>query len=397
MLSLKEIKQKTPEEIFSVVSAFQKTIGEKEAHYQKTFMEHEAQLANQASLIEQLKEYIVLMKHAKFAARSEKYIDNDPQGRLFNEADVPDNSEAIETAEAEIVVASHSRKKSGRKPLPADLPRQQVFYDLPDSEKTCACGNELVYIGDECTEQLDIIPAKITVIEHRQKKYACKTQTCEETIRTAKKPKQPIPKSIAAPGLLAHVLSSKFQFHLPLYRQEHILHHIGVDIPRITLSLWVIKSSELLQPLVNLLQDEILGSDVAYSDESTLQVLKEENKTAQSKSYMWAYGGGPPERFSYVYQYHPSRAHQIAMEFFGDYKGYLHCDGYAAYDNLTTVNNKTIQVGCWYHVRRKFMDAAKVSKQSGISHWFLKQIQRLAKIEALMKEEGFSAKQTRDY
>ena len=171
-------------------------------------------------------------------------------------------------------------------------------------------------IGDETTEQLDIVPAKIYVLQHVCKKYACKQ--CESGIKTAKKPTQPIPKSIAAPGLLAHVLTSKFQFHLPLYRQEKMLETYGVGIARNTLSLWVIKCGRLLQPLVNLLQDEILNYDIAYADESTLQVLKEDNKTAQSKSYMWAFGGGPPERFSYLYQYHPSRTHQIAIDFFSD-------------------------------------------------------------------------------
>jgi len=370
MLSLEEIKQKTPEEIFV------------------TFQENE-------KILEQLKEYILLLKHAQFASRSEKYIDNDPQGRLFDEASVPSNPEEIEAAEAEIAVPAHTRKKRGRKPLPADFPREQIIYDLHESEKSCACGCRLSHIGDECTEQLDIIPAKITVLQHIQMKYACKT--CEGTIKTAKKTKQPIPKSIAAPGLLAHVLTSKFQFHLPLYRQEQMLRNIGADIPRATLSLWVIKCGQLLQLLVNLLEDEILGYDVAFADESTLQVLKEKNKTAQSKSYMWVYGGGPPERLSYVYHYHPSRSHQVAIDFFSDFKGYLHCDGYQAYDNLSKINGKVTQVGCWYHARRKFMDAAKTSKKSGISHWFLKQIQRLAKIEALISDSEFNAEQIYAY
>jgi transposase len=160
-----------------------------------------------------------------------------------------------------------------------------------------------------------------------------------------------------------------------------MLHALGIDIPRATLSHWVIKSSQLLQPLVNLQQDKILSYDVAYADESTVQVLKEANKEAQSKSYMWVFGGGPPEAFSICYQYHPSRAHAIATEFFEGYSGYLHSDGYQAYDSLAKLNTTVTLVGCWYHLRRKFSEAAKVSKKSGLSEWFLKQIQRLSKAE----------------
>ena len=110
---------------------------------------------------------------------------------------------------------THEKNLPGRKPLPADLPREQRIYDLPEKEKTCACGHELTHIKDETSEQLEIIPAKVYVIEHVRKKYACRQ--CEETIKTAPMPAQPIPRSIAAPGLLSHILVSKFQDHLPLH------------------------------------------------------------------------------------------------------------------------------------------------------------------------------------
>ncbi len=344
--------------------------------------------------IDHLYEQIRLLKHGKFGARSEKYCDTDLQGRLFDEAVLPINESEILAAEEAITVPVHTRKK-GRKPLSKALPREQVIYDLPESEKICDCGCPLIHIGDERTEQLDIIPAKIVVIEHLQKKYACRG--CEQTIRTAKKALQPIPKSLAAPGLLAHVLTQKFQFHLPLYRQEQMLQAIGIDIPRATLSLWVIRCAQLLQPLVNLLQDEILTYDVAYADESTVQVLKEPGKTVESTSYLWVFSGGAPERFSVVYQYFPNRAHAIAVDFLGDFKGYLHCDGYQAYDALAEKNRALTQVGCWYHARRKFVEAAKASQKAGIAAWYLKHIQRLAKIEKLITASLVSADQIKTY
>jgi transposase len=111
--------------------------------------------------------------------------------------------------------------------LPADLPR---IYDLTEAEKICSCGSELTYLTDEKSEQLKYVPAKIYVIEHIKKKYVCKQ--CEATIKIAKMPAPPIPRSMAASGLLSYVLVPKFQNGLPLYRQEKILKRIGVDLPR---------------------------------------------------------------------------------------------------------------------------------------------------------------------
>ena len=341
-----------------------------------------------------LEEYIRHLNDCRYGKSSEKYVASDLQGRLFNEAELPTNQAEIEAAEEEITIPVNGRKKSGRKGLPKNLPRERIEYDLTDEEKICDCGCQLVCIGEEITEQLDIVPAQIKVLQHVCKKYACQTG-CKDNIKTAKKPKQPIPKSVAAPGLLAQVLTSKFQYHLPLYRQEQMLKAIGAEISRNTLSLWVIRCSQLLQPLVNLLQDEILSYDVSYADESTLQVLKEDNKTAESKSYMWVFGGGSPGRFSYLYQYHPSRQHQIAIDFFTDYQGYLHCDGYGAYDAVSKLNKQVIQSGCWYHARRKFTDAAKVSKKVGMADWFIKQIQRLAKVEKVITTEKQSPEQAK--
>lgn len=398
MINTDELTNKTPSELIDIIQSLNHSLHQNQEQLQnkdEQLQDKSKQIQNKDALIACLNEAIALMKNEKFAARSEKFIDNNLQGRLFDETDYSEKPEDIEVADQDILIQAHTRKKTGRKPLPKDLPREQVTYDLADHEKVCGCGCELSLIGDERTEQLDIIPAKIKVIEHIQLKYACKS--CQETIKTGKKDKQPIAKSIATSGLLAYVLTQKFQFHLPLYRQEQMFKAIGVDILRGTLSNWVLKCGELLQPLVNLLEDEILGYGVAYADESTVQVLCEDNKTAQSKSYMWCYGGGPPERFCYVYHYHPSREYKIPKLFFADYVGYLHCDGYQAYDALAKENNEVILVGCWYHARRKFTDAAKVSKKPGVSEWFIKQIAKLAKIEKEIKHTNQSAEQAFQY
>jgi transposase len=219
----------------------------------------------------------------QFANKSEKF--NISQASFFDEAVLPKSEEKLLSQEEEITVASYVRnKKTGRKALPAELPRIPRIYDLTDDEKICGCGCSLTHIKDEKSEQLEYIPEKIYVIEHIRKKYVCKQ--CQETIKLAKQPQAPIPRSIAASGLLSHVLVSKFEDHLPLHRQETILRRIGVDIPRASLSLWVIKCAALMVPLLKLMQDRILTYDVAYADETTTQVLKEPNKGVQAKKYL---------------------------------------------------------------------------------------------------------------
>jgi len=391
MINEADLKNKSKAELIDIISnGFQQT-----AAQQQTISSQQQQIKSKDVLIDCLYERVRLLICKRFCSSTERFVDSNLQGRLFDEAELPDNIEEIETAEKAIAVPEHTRKKRGRKPLPKELHRVEVIHDLSDADKNCSCGSILTHIGSERTEQLDIIPAKVQVLVHVHQKYACKT--CEETIKTAKKPKQPIPNSIATPGLLAYVLSQKYQFHLPLYRQEQMLRSIGVDVPRATLSHWVIKCSELLQPLVSLLEDEVMNYDIAYADETTVQVLREPNKVAQSKSYMWAFGGGPPDRFSYVYHYHPSREHQKAIDFFANYVGYLHCDGYQAYDNLASKDNRIIQVGCWYHVRRKFIEAAKASKKAGLAKHFVGQIKKLSNIEKVITDGRMDANVARDY
>jgi transposase len=225
-----------------------------------------------------------------------------------------------------------------------------------------------------------LLACPVYVVQHVRKKYACKH--CEEAIKTAPMPAQPIPRSIAGPGLLSHVIVSKFQDHLPLFRQEQMLRRIGVDIPRSTLCLWIIRAHELLQPLMALLKKTIQGYDIAYSDETTLQVLKEPNKIVQSTKYMWLFAGGPPEKFSYYYYYHHSRTHDVLLNFFENYHGTIHCDGFPGYDALAGKSKNITLSGCMYHVRRKFVEITKIAPAEGVAHHVVNLIAKLARIES---------------
>ena len=353
------------------------------AYQEKSKEELIALLSSRDQEINSLAEMLRLYRHRQFGNKSEK--SSAEQINIFNEAELPKNVESISAADAEIHIAAHTRKSSGRKALPVGLPREQRVYDLPTEEKTCICGHELTHIKDEKSEQLEIIPAKVYVIEHVRKKYACKN--CEEIIKNSPMPAQPIPRSIAGPGLLSHVIVSKFQDHLPLYRQEQMLRRIGIDIPRSTLCLWIIRSHELLKPMMSIIHRNIHQYDVSYSDETTVQVLKDPNKGVQSKKYMWLFAGGSPNQFAYYYRYHHSRTHDVPLTFFDGYKGYIHCDGFPGYDALANKSPKIILSGCMYHVRRKFVDITKMTKSTeGVAHTVVKLIAKLSQIESEIKD-----------
>jgi transposase len=385
MQIIENYQTKTQEELIKLVLSFneanQQLMLEKEKQ-QEDFNRRLIQLQQQ---IESLTEALKLALHRHYGTKSET-LDN-PQLLLFNEASLPTVEEQadIEESEEDIQVGAHTRhKKRGRKGLPAHYPRIEKIYDLSEAEKVCPCGCTLNCIGEERTEQLEIIPEQPYVIVHVQKKYAC--TDCEGNVKQAEKPMQPIPGSIAGPQLLAKIISDKFNHGLPLYRQEKRLQQHGIDLARKTLSLWVIRISELLLPLEKLMQDGVFNYDIAYSDETRVQVLDEPNRKAETKSWMWLFSGGRPEEFCLLYRYDVSRGHEVPLAFFEDFKGYLHCDGFGAYETLASRNNAIRLSGCLYHARRKFIEADKLSqKKSGIAYNALLLIQKLAKREELLK------------
>jgi transposase len=330
-----------------------------------------------------LTEQLNLALARRYAASSEKLSPD--QISLFDEAEL--DSEVLDTVteassdDEEITVAAHQRKRRGRKPLPEHLPRIDVVHELAEGDRRCDHdGKLLAEIGEVVSEQLDIIPAKIQVTRHIRKKYAC---DCGQCIKTAPLPAQPIPKSMASPGLLAHITVSKYQDALPLYRQETILQRIGVDIPRATLANWMIRVGGLVQPLINLMQDQLLSHDIIQMDETTVQVLKETGKRAQSKSYLWLQRGGPPEQPVVLYHYDPGRGAGVAKRLLAGFKGYLQTDGYDGY-NAAVAENRLIHVGCMAHARRRFSEAVKAqgkNRKCGKAHRGLTLIQKLYRVE----------------
>ena len=345
-------------------------------------------IKTQADTIAQLRHQLDLFRLAQFGKKTEKGVlsdeDSPQQSFQFDEAAASAEDLIVEQPSVETTVDACSKKRTGRKPLPQFLPYIEKIHDLSDDEKLCPCGCTLTYIGDERSEQLDVVPQMTFRIVNIRKQYACKG--CEDTIRLAQLPEQPLPKSMAAPGLLAAVIDSKFNRHLPLYRQENMFEESGVPITRGTLGQWMIKAADLLAPLVKLMEAAIQEYDVAYADETPLQVLVEKDKASTSKSYMWLFIGGPPEARSFVYQYHPTRSQQAAFHFFEDFKGYVHADCYDAYVNLDKLE-RIQHVACMAHARRYFVNIIKTSKKEGLASRVVALIAELYKIEEKLKRD----------
>lgn len=376
---------KENQELKEIIAAKDRQIAEKD----KQISELTQKVTDLTEEVTHLREQVALLRDEKFGSSSEKLIE------LNDDA----NGEEISEEEANqlLNISGYTRKagKKGRKGLPSNLPRQQVIHDLCEEEKNCPhCQTLMKCIGKEISEQLAVIPELMYVLQHVKYKYAC--QCCEQGIKVAPMPPQPIPKSIASPELLSYIVVSKCEDHLPLYRQEKRFLRSGVELSRQTLSSWVIRCGELVLPLCNLMLDEINTYDIAYCDETKVQVLKEPGRAPQTKSMMWVLGGGAPERFCYLFHYSPSRAHTIARGLLEDFKGYLHCDGYGGYDALSNQIEKIILVACWYHVRRRFVKVARVNRKQGLAYQALRMIRQLSDIEKKAKAQNLSPEQIKE-
>ena len=349
----------TAEPLPSTVAALRTLVIQRSAEIQAReaeLRERDAELEARDAEIAQLREYVRLLRYQRFGRKSEQVPAE--QLSIFNEAE-REGAEAASRAPAqdEIQVPAHTRKKGGRRPLPDSLPLIEVLHDLAEEEKVCPRdGSRLVEIGRESSEQLEIIPAKLRRVRHLRPKYAC--PTCKQGVKVAPVPPQPIPKSIASPALLAHVATQKFVDGMPLYRQEVALQRIGVALPRSTLASWMGKVGHLAQPLVKLLQEEILATGFVQADETRFQVLKEPGRKATSLSYLWVLRAGGRDRPAVVYRYAPSRGGEVAEQLLEGVQGYLQSDGYAGYDGVGR-RPGIVHVGCFAHARRKFHEALK--------------------------------------
>ena len=321
----------------------------------------QAELLEARLMVEKLKLQILHYKRARFGASSERLTEMAQLELLVEEleserAAIDPDGTASATEPAEV-----SRKRPARKPLAAHLPRETLVHQPAKIERcACAgCNDALRLLGQDVSEVLDIVPARFKVIRHVRPKYVC--AKCQ-TIIQADAPGRPIARGLAASGLLAHVLVSKYADHLPPYRQSEIYAREGVELERSTLAGMVDGAAALLEPLLGALKQHVLAADKLHGDDTPVPVLapgKGRTKTAR----LWVYvrderpmaGTAPPAVWC---QYSPDRRGEHPQTHLKSFTGILQADGYAGFDALYA-SGRVSEAACWAHARRKYVELHK--------------------------------------
>jgi len=350
-----------------------------------------------------LEEKVNYLTHKLYGKKSEKKReDNTPD--LFNEAEYSVEKEEPKQEE-ETIEVKYTRKKGKNKRKNGwdKLPVKEIIVDIPEEEKTCACGEKMEQIGAETSEKLKVIPMQIEVQKYIRPKYACKccqgveSEGVHPTVKIAPPKPSILPKSIFTPSLLAFILINKFCDALPFYRQEKIFDRIDVSLSRVSMCNATIKSYSRCNILEELLIKELKKSYYIGIDETTVQVLNEPDKPPESKSYMWVFRGGTKNNPIILFHYDPGRSGSVPKKYLEGYHGRIQSDGYAGY-NLIGSQTNIIHYGCWAHARRKFSDAIEASKQKdGLSSEIISLIGQLYKIEDMIKWQEYSTVETMKY
>lgn len=372
------------QERFRVVTEHQQFV----AQHQRAVAQHETALAEydhtiqaQRRTIEQQARQIAQLLRRQYGPKQER-VDPD-QLMLFTSDELQQVIAELSPPE-EQPDSSPSRKRPGhgRRRLPADLPREQKIYELSAEERACpCCGEQRQEIGSETSEQLEVVPAQVKIIEHVRKKYACRR--CQEQVAIAAKPPQPIDKGLPGPGLLAHAVLSKYGDHLPLYRQEDILARHGVVIRRSTLCGWMASAAELARPLWELMRQRVLQSQVIHTDDTLVKMLA----PLQTQSCrFWAYVGDGAHPYS-IYDFTTDRSRDGPAKFLKGFSGYLQADAYGGYDGIYA-GGQVIEVACMAHCRRYWWEARTSDPRR--AHAALSYIGRLYELEEAYREANLS-------
>lgn len=380
---MKTADKRTP----ATVSKLQHQVREQQALIEQLSAQLLAEKTQWAAEKRVLYEQLRLAIEQRFGPSTEKYR-VEQRDLFFNETEsLLDAEDAGESEAADQgAVPATRRARGGRAALPPELPRVEIIHDLPEAQKHCPVdGTPLKLIGQEVSEQLDIIPAKIQVIRHVRLKYAC--GGCQENVQLAALPPQPLPKSNASPALLAYIATAKYQDGLPLYRQEKSFSRLNIELPRNTLARWMLGLGELVSPLLEQLRAHLLKSPLIHMDETTLQVNTEPGRAASSTSYMWVQRGGPPGQQVVLFDYEASRSGQVPLRLLHGFAGALLTDGYEGYAQAVRQYGLT-HAGCWAHARRKFIEAQKLQpkgKRGGRADQAIRLIAQLYGVEKQAK------------
>lgn len=346
--------------------------------------------------IQRLQQQNSSLRRELFGAKSERYLSLppiEPKGTIFNEAELEavkeeqnDQNSTDSNPNKDTNNSKRSQESGGRKPLPANLPREQIIHDLPEEAKVCPTDlSPLVRIGEDVVEKLEFIPAKLVVQQHVYPKYAC--SVCDSGVTRAPAVPSILPKAQCEVGLLAEVIFAKYIMAIPLYRQETTFFQLGIELSRTSLARWVIDANENLQPLISQIKPFILSRDVIHADETVVQVLKGTGKSATSKCYMWTMCSGKFDYPAVWFEFNPSRSKEAARFLLHGFKGCLHVDGYDSYNEFAS-NIDITRVGCWAHARRNFESILKdaSAKNNSLPASFMEEIKALFLLERDWKD-----------
>jgi transposase len=320
---------------------------------------------NLESEIDWLKEQLSELKRHRFGRKSERW-ESPEQGCLFNEAEVESKkagSEVGESGQDEVQVQAHKKKRGHRRPLPENLEREVVRVELPPEEQKTEDGTPLKIIGWEISEKLKYEPAKMSVVEYQRAKYGVDSG---DYVKTAPPVPSIIPKGFATPELLAAIVVAKYADGLPLYRMEEIFKRHGIDLNRTTMARWVVAVGEACQPIWNVLSDKWRESFYVACDETRVQVLKENGRKAEDKSWMIVRSTPYGEKKIVLFDYSISRGSEQMADLLSGIKGYLQIDGLNVYDKVSKEEGIE-RLGCNMHSRRRFEKAKTDGAKSGQS------------------------------
>jgi transposase len=350
----------------------------------------QTELAQAQAEVKRLKLIIHRLQRSQFGRRSER-IDGDQLalGLEDLEADIAGAHARHPNPPASDAGCEPASRRQG---LPSHLPREDVKRDVDGHVCPC-CGGALHTIGETVSEMLDFVPARLRVLRIRRPKYGCRA--CD-TIHQAPAPERPIAKGIASPGLLAHVLVSKYCDHTPLYRQSQIFARHGVEIDRSTLANWVGGACWWLEPLQARLARQVFGSGKIFADDTPIPVL-DPGRGRTKTGRLWVYtrddrpwsGPDPPAA---VYFYSADRKAERPASHLEGFRGVLQVDGYVGFERLT-VGGNIVLAACWAHTRRKFYDLHEATG-SPIAAEALRRIGALYAIEKTIKGRTAQERQT---
>jgi transposase len=330
--------------------------------------------------IENLNLLVLKLKRMHFGQRSEKLSAEIGQLELHLE-DLETTQAAAGPIPAQLATVVHEKAKNkpARRPLPAELPRE-VETIAPKQEVCPDCGGTLRPLGEDVSEVLEYVPTRFKVIRTVRPKLSC---ACCSRIVQEPAPNRPIDKGLAGPGLLAHVLVSKYADHLPLYRQSEIYARSGIDLDRSTLADWVGGATRILRPLVDKLKSYVLSTEKLHGDDVPVPVLEPgSGKTKTGR--LWTYvrddrpaGSSMPSAVWFTYS--PDRKGEHPAAHLKNYRGILQADGFAGFNQLYETG-RIVEAACWAHVRRKLFDLRQ-AHESPVAKEALERIAQLYGIE----------------